>query len=103
GPEFNTCELYLSVCRAVWPSISPYTTLFRSRLSQAPLERPCLRRTGSKLGDRLGRSRALQGGNKGEKGLAEPVAYWRFGGVRGGDRKSTRLNSSHVANSYAVF
>src|SRR5690625_6868912 len=24
-------------------------------------------------------------------------------GVRGGDRKSTRLNSSHVAISYAVF
>src|SRR5690625_6828650 len=25
------------------------------------------------------------------------------GGLGGGDRKSTRLNSSHVANSYAVF
>src|SRR2546430_5296625 len=27
----------------------------------------------------------------------------RFGGSRAGDRKSTRLNSSHSQNSYAVF
>src|SRR5436309_9970940 len=27
----------------------------------------------------------------------------RFGGVETGDRKSTRLNSSHVKISYAVF
>src|SRR5690606_40748095 len=32
----------------------------------------------------------------------EPVGG-RCHQVRGGDRKSTRLNSSHVKNSYAVF
>src|SRR5690625_3598284 len=32
-----------------------------------------------------------------------PVNKWKLEGDRGGDRKSTRLNSSHVAISYAVF
>src|SRR5690625_6361198 len=32
------------------------------------------------------------------------LASWKAPLIRtGGDRKSTRLNSSHVANSYAVF
>src|SRR5437660_8008403 len=31
------------------------------------------------------------------------VQRHRFGHLREGDRKSTRLNSSHVASSYAVF
>src|SRR5439155_12039956 len=41
--------------------------------------------------------------------LARSFALWRFpaflplSGRVAGDRKSTRLNSSHVASSYAVF
>src|SRR5690625_2006240 len=42
-----------------------------------------------------------QGLNDGKK---RPVMFWLHGGgFRVGDRKSTRLNSSHVAISYAVF
>src|SRR5439155_6656754 len=32
-----------------------------------------------------------------------PYDYGPFDVMGGGDRKSTRLNSSHVASSYAVF
>src|SRR5690554_6973544 len=39
--------------------------------------------------------------NKATKG--EGVHLCKGGGVRSGDRKSTRLNSSHVRISYAVF
>src|SRR6266496_5630077 len=48
---------------------------------------------------------STRGGHRGahrhRRGLARPA---RPGGTRpGGDRKSTRLNSSHVEISYAVF
>src|SRR6266852_1513355 len=56
-------------------TLFPYTTLFRSRV----------RRVGSRVGDDAG-SRALDGE-----------------ACREGDRKSTRLNSSHGSISYAVF
>src|SRR5690625_6829695 len=36
-------------------------------------------------------------------GHEEPLPELWYGGRRAGDRKSTRLNSSHVAISYAVF
>src|SRR2546422_4726835 len=60
-------------------TLFPYTTLFRSRSDQAcqALER-----------QRLARAR----------GAEEP-----HDGLLGGDRKSTRLNSSHGYISYAVF
>src|SRR5207253_5545015 len=54
-------------------TLFPYTTLFRSDKSTV-----------------------------GACGAAGPVGA-ADGGVAGGDRKSTRLNSSHVAISYAVF
>src|SRR5690625_4505797 len=38
----------------------------------------------------------------GAAGLLE-LAHHELAGSSGGDRKSTRLNSSHVATSYAVF
>src|SRR5438067_10480821 len=67
-------------------TLFPYTTLFRSLLLR--------RRLGSVA---LGRAR------RGDRRRADP----RAGGVRPraehGDRKSTRLNSSHVSISYAVF
>src|SRR5436305_11251102 len=88
----------LFLCLLTWPQpkspLFPYTTLFRSLSSSSvtglatsfllPLHAPrrlgCLRR---RLRRRLLRSRAV----------AAPVS----------DRKSTRLNSSHVRISYAVF
>src|SRR4051812_49971547 len=56
-------------------TLFPYTTLFRSPIGQPP----------------------LQGG---------PAGAARHAGTArrdGGDRKSTRLNSSHMSISYAVF
>src|SRR5439155_14303488 len=91
------------------PTPFPYTTLFRSRHEPRPRF------------PRRGRARGLQpnprerlstaGQHGGETGALRGVR----GGVRqrrhrapslrghAGDRKSTRLNSSHVAISYAVF
>src|SRR5258705_5381314 len=55
-------------------TLFPYTTLFRSKKWQAMLG-------GLKTGDKVVTS----------------------GGLKGTDRKSTRLNSSHLGISYAVF
>src|SRR5690606_41418993 len=75
-------------------TLFPYTTLFRSpgeRLVEwcrhGPCSRAAVRRT------RGGRGRIV---------LVAP-AVGRLAGRRHGDRKSTRLNSSHVKISYAVF
>src|SRR5690606_41509271 len=79
-------------------SLFPYPTLFRSSLmvgSRSGGGRPAGRR------GRVGRSQPLvehpvEGA---VVGVAPGRARWRLGG----DRKSTRLNSSHVKISYAVF
>src|SRR5438034_7770819 len=65
-------------------TLFPYTTLFRSRLPQLG------RVVGRKLLHQREHARALRG--------VAPVAR-----VGSGDRKSTRLNSSHTVISYAVF
>src|SRR5204862_8275253 len=82
-------------------TLFPYTTLFRSRASQFALcgiAGGTLCATGE-IGRRNGRAhgRAAQ--------CADPRIH-HAGCQRGclaGDRKSTRLNSSHVEISYAVF
>src|SRR2546430_4253661 len=62
-------------------TLFPYTTLFRSALEQGrPGLRLRLRSFGRSLGLRQGRLH-----------------------IQAGDRKSTRLNSSHSQISYAVF
>src|SRR3712207_8222852 len=84
-------------------TLFPYTTLFRSHVGAAhcvhrdavallvtrpPKERAVLQR----------RARCVELGHEGV-GIAAVV-----GGIEGtGDRKSTRLNSSHANISYAVF
>src|SRR2546426_1383806 len=66
-------------------TLFPYTTLFRSH---APLERLDLGERGARDGD--------------ERHIA--VVQEHAGGIVViGDRKSTRLNSSHLVISYAVF
>src|SRR3712207_7803599 len=69
---------FLMIRRPPRSTLFPYTTLFRS----------------------AGAVGALDGGRVRRAGAAtrRPVA-----GVGGGDRKSTRLNSSHANISYAVF
>src|SRR5690625_6055461 len=66
------------------PTLFPYTTLFRSTIEQD--HRRAAARSES---PRRGRQRL-----PGRSALAPPAES---------DRKSTRLNSSHVAISYAVF
>src|SRR5690606_40729315 len=101
-----TLCLSLLVRRAQLPTLLPYTTLFRSPGSQsggaAAVHRRGLRELGPRAqgagargpGACLGVTPALRlhvppGGRRRAAGL--------------GDRKSTRLNSSHVEIPYAVF
>src|SRR5690606_41225578 len=76
----------------------PYTTLFRSRDEDRCRGGPDHAHPGSGRHD-TGRRRA--GGRDMEPSVADDVR----GGIRRAaqDRKSTRLNSSHVKISYAVF
>src|SRR5437867_4978060 len=63
-------------------TLFPYTTLFRSPLLPVPGAPAC--------------------GGSGHRGRQPPSARVRPRGAHG-DRKSTRLNSSHRTISYAVF
>src|SRR3712207_7661643 len=74
-------------------TLFPYTTLFRSE--EPPARRQ--RRRVHGLDPRDGAQRRLQG-----LGVAAPE-HGDQGTAAGGDRKSTRLNSSHANISYAVF
>src|SRR5437870_9362304 len=80
--------------RAPSSTLFPYTTLFRSHLARPGVVRrrvPDLRAAGQQLlMQRLGIIDA------------DPHPRRRMSLIAG-DRKSTRLNSSHVAISYAVF
>src|SRR3712207_8276852 len=73
-------------------TLFPYTTLFRSKVqAQHPRGLPL---------------RALHASDTGAKNFREErrdVEAERDGGGAEGDRKSTRLNSSHANISYAVF
>src|SRR5437868_12266654 len=71
-------------------TLFPYTTLFRSECTKQ--QRHLVRRD-----RRIPRIR--QGRNRGRAGVGEAPSIGR----RQRDRKSTRLNSSHVSISYAVF
>src|SRR2546429_9474449 len=78
--DINRCSFFffLMIRRPPRSTLFPYTTLFRSA-------RPALhRRHASRRADDEDDER-------------------RMGGSVGGDRKSTRLNSSHGYISYAVF
>src|SRR3712207_6880256 len=84
-------------------TLFPYTTLFRSRHQPIGWRVP-----GRRGGGRFGRPAHLrQGGRQALAGSRRKRR--RVPGTRGGllqqagDRKSTRLNSSHANISYAVF
>src|SRR2546426_8622655 len=77
---------FLMIRRPPRSTLFPYTTLFRSQVRHAGGEAhqlPPHRRARGAGADR--KRRAVQGG------------------AEHGDRKSTRLNSSHLVISYAVF
>src|SRR5256885_15894110 len=73
---------FLMIRRPPRSTLFPYTTLFRSP---------------ARSGDPGSRSRALPRCGHRSHGCAGVTA------ARGTDRKSTRLNSSHLVISYAVF
>src|SRR5256885_16569761 len=78
---------FLMIRRPPRSTLFPYTTLFRSRV---PGGRPCLPRA-------AGRSSVQSV----DPPFLVPWQRQRVGD--GPDRKSTRLNSSHLVISYAVF
>src|SRR5690625_6706055 len=89
------------------PTRFPYTTLFRSLVPTAHCGRPP-----GHLTSEVEEDPDLVGGFVAEVLLASqrgelPTDFDQIAGAvfghLGGDRKSTRLNSSHVAISYAVF
>src|SRR5436190_17143889 len=69
-------------------TLFPYTTLFRS--PEEPYRSHERRERRARLGE-------------GAEDVEEGGLLWRHGGKVAGDRKSTRLNSSHTVISYAVF
>src|SRR3712207_8851851 len=89
-------------------TLFPYTTLFRSRGSQPEVERGLQRQAGAVGVGAVGGAGGVAGAvvddalEQAEGGL-EAAAVGELRGAAGGDRKSTRLNSSHANISYAVF
>src|SRR5256885_9222499 len=83
--------------------LSPYTPLFRSDGARPPLRPGRL----GQLGDLLSRHPDRSAGGRVDS--RDQVQQRRLSRPRGthqrleGDRKSTRLNSSHLVISYAVF
>src|SRR5256885_17185860 len=86
-PRLCLIFFFLMIRRPPRSTLFPYTTLFRSRLRGRAAR--CDVHIGARLGPR-GRVGVQRGGT---------VAVQH--GLR--DRKSTRLNSSHLVISYAVF
>src|SRR3712207_7643763 len=84
---------FLMIRRPPRSTLFPYTTLFRSLLEGVE------ELGGAEADDVLGRQAGfvLGPGDRGAGGILVQVV-----GVQG-DRKSTRLNSSHANISYAVF
>src|SRR2546426_3986404 len=83
--DYSLWFFFLMIRRPPRSTLFPYTTLFRSDRRQGA-RRP---RRGSQSARRSGRRGRARGRSPG-------VARQR-------DRKSTRLNSSHLVISYAVF
>src|SRR5256885_9565263 len=89
-------------------TLFPYTTLFRSRRARAPgiPSRFVSQRHGDPEGSRVSQAAEVPGPAADAPlllpGVAEPPGPAAFSHPKG-DRKSTRLNSSHLVISYAVF
>src|SRR3712207_9266723 len=94
------CFFFLMIRRPPRSTLFPYTTLFRSVATEwALLDRV---RVAKDVG-RHGRPHALQLGMDLLGGREEVAPRLRGRLANAGDRKSTRLNSSHANISYAVF
>src|SRR5690242_21623258 len=80
---------FLMLRRPPRSTLFPYTTLFRSERRGGPAELHALAQSVAARKERFGERFVHDG-------------HFRAGGAIG-DRKSTRLNSSHMSISYAVF
>src|SRR5690606_41901076 len=93
---------------SIWPplrsTLFPYTTLFRSPArAHARQRRGRRHRHHQALQARVARGEAREVQRDGVPAVRDPPAPHRARQRRVRDRKSTRLNSSHVKISYAVF
>src|SRR5690606_41316613 len=81
----------------------PYPTLFRSGVHRRPTDRHVLRHASSQY--RAAARSIPHAVRRGALRASAPHGSWRSerGQRAREDRKSTRLNSSHVKISYAVF
>src|SRR3712207_8329256 len=97
------CFFFLMIRRPPRSTLFPYTTLFRSRglplLPGQPLRRAPAADGVLVGGPELRRGLPRRGGGRDGVGARLRPRAWS----RAGDRKSTRLNSSHANISYAVF
>src|SRR3712207_8545336 len=88
---------FLMIRRPPRSTLFPYTTLFRSRISSG-IEEVALGRDGAGFAEAILTT---------DTRTKEAAVRVEIGGaivtIGGTDRKSTRLNSSHANNSYAVF
>src|SRR5437868_2900723 len=118
--EEHTSELqsrFDLVCRLLLPpplrpALFPYTTLFRSRAPERRSPRPSDSAGWSNRAPHRTRSSRSHSASAPPRscGFGSPTSFHRGGRTSAprrwtepGDRKSTRLNSSHVSISYAVF
>src|SRR2546426_8863053 len=89
---------FLMIRRPPRSTLFPYTTLFRSpQAAQQTVELPGGRRRA------CGLSQSLSQAHRRSAQCRRAERERRRQAERGGDRKSTRLNSSHLVISYAVF
>src|SRR5205807_10055816 len=103
-PTTYSLSSFLSFFLLTPPPLSstlfPYTTLFRSLLRQAAESRELL---GRHLGLYQIHSATRESGVLDNQEVLRELARLRESGHATLDRKSTRLNSSHLVISYAVF
>src|SRR5258705_7245599 len=83
-------------------TLFPYTTLFRSRGDDRPT-RAAEGEPGQRRADAARRRRRTRSGPRVARTRRALPARGRGQAARVQDRKSTRLNSSHLGISYAVF
>src|SRR5256885_3937958 len=83
-------------------TLFPYTTLFRSRNGHADALVHVPRQAAAVEPGRVGAAEPVAGPDQRCRRLRDRCPLLRGRG-RGRDRKSTRLNSSHLVISYAVF
>src|SRR5439155_22498553 len=84
-------------------TLFPYTTLFRSDAAHHPPGSPSRARRATARNRLASRRVAVRSGDRRAFPGSDDPGAARLRGAEPRDRKSTRLNSSHVAISYAVF